>query len=109
VESKLLWPIVGFVGYAIVINAVAYGMFALDKTAAMRGEWRISERALLLVALVGGSVGAITAQQRLRHKTRKEPFRSVLYGTVLFQIAGLTYLYLNRAAVSKLVNAIATL
>ena len=102
----MLWLIVG---YVIVINAVAYGMFALDKTAAVRGEWRISEGALLLVALFGGSVGAITAQQRLRHKSRKEPFRSMLYGTVLLQMAGLTYLYLNRAALSKFVNAIAIL
>ena len=103
----MLWLIV--VGYLIVINAAAYVMFALDKTAAVRGEWRISEGTLLLVALVGGSVGAITAQQRLRHKTRKEPFRSMLYGTVVLQVVGLAYLYSNRAAISDFVNAIASL
>nr|KZA97508.1 hypothetical protein A4A59_04610 [Rhizobium leguminosarum] len=35
-------------------------------------------RSLLFLALIGGSLGAVAAQQLLRHKTRKEPFRSIL-------------------------------
>jgi uncharacterized membrane protein YsdA (DUF1294 family) len=56
----------------------------VDKQAAIDGTWRISERTLLGIAFIGGSLGAVTAQQVLRHKTRKEPFR-----TLLMMIVGL--------------------
>jgi uncharacterized membrane protein YsdA (DUF1294 family) len=89
---KLLW-LVG--GYLIVINLLAFGMFALDKNAARQGSWRISEGTLLFSALAGGTLGAISAQQMLRHKTRKEPFRSLLYATALLQFGVIIYLCLN--------------
>lgn len=72
-----------------VTNLVAFAAFGLDKRLAQAGSWRISESTLLGLALVGGSVGAIGAQHLFRHKTRKEPFRSTLYGIVLLQIGGL--------------------
>lgn len=59
-----------------------------DRQAARNGEWRIRESTLLSLALVGGSMGAISAQRLLRHKTRKEPFRSILLSIVILQ-AGL--------------------
>lgn len=92
--------------YLIAINALAIGMFALDKYAAEHGEWRIAEGTLLFTALFGGSPGAITAQHWLRHKNRKEPFRTMLYVTALCQIGALIYLYVNRATFFKFVNAI---
>jgi uncharacterized membrane protein YsdA (DUF1294 family) len=65
--------------FIVVINTAAFLTFAWDKYSAKNGIWRVSEGTLLLMALVGGSLGAITAQQMFRHKTRKEPFRSTLY------------------------------
>jgi uncharacterized membrane protein YsdA (DUF1294 family) len=59
---------------------------------------RISEASLLFVALIGGSVGAIIAQQTLRHKTRKEPFRSVLWGISVVQVIALVVLAVRRPA-----------
>ena len=71
-------------GMFCLLNALTYGLFALDKRRARAGAWRIPERSLLLAALLGGSIGAKLAQHRLRHKTFKEPFR-----TQLNAIAGL--------------------
>lgn len=59
-------------------SVVAYEMFALDKRCALLGRWRVSESQLLFWAMIGGWPGAKLAQRRLRHKTRKEPFRSRL-------------------------------
>jgi uncharacterized membrane protein YsdA (DUF1294 family) len=59
-------------------NLAAFLAFALDKRRAENGAWRISERTLLTFAFYGGSLGALLAQQVLRHKTRKEPFRTYL-------------------------------
>jgi uncharacterized membrane protein YsdA (DUF1294 family) len=74
-----------FLGYCVAVNAIAFGMFAWDKFRAQESGWRISEASLLFVALIGGSIGAVFAQYRLRHKTRKEPFRSILFGICVLQ------------------------
>ncbi len=55
----------------------------------MRGERRIPERTLLGVVLAGGGPGGVAAQQWLRHKTRKEPFRSLLWAITAAEMAGL--------------------
>ncbi|TAV89245.1 DUF1294 domain-containing protein [Rhizobium leguminosarum] len=62
----------------LVLNLSAFSIYFMDKQAARHGRRRISERTLLILALIGGSLGALAAQQLLRHKTRKEPFRSIL-------------------------------
>ena len=59
----------------------------LDKRFATLGGHRISERTLLTLAAIGGSLGAIAAQQAFRHKTRKEPFRTLLWITPVWQAA----------------------
>ncbi|MGH7019709.1 MAG: DUF1294 domain-containing protein [Brevundimonas sp.] len=58
-------------------NLIAFGLFWFDKKAAENGDWRISESTLLWAVLFGG-LGAWMGQHILRHKTRKEPFRSRL-------------------------------
>ena len=60
--------------YLIAVNAVTWMMYGLDKWKAKSGKWRISERALLLAALAGGSVGALAGRMMFRHKTKKPKF-----------------------------------
>lgn len=74
--------------YMAAINVVTYLAFWIDKERARAGRYRIPERRLLLLALMGGSPAAMLAQRRLRHKTRKQPFATLLGGIVFLQ-AGL--------------------
>jgi uncharacterized membrane protein YsdA (DUF1294 family) len=62
-------------------------MYADDKQRAKLGEWRIRERTLLLVAFFGGWPGAIYAQRRFRHKTKKFPFQVNFWGIVATHLA----------------------
>lgn len=78
--------------YLIAINAATFAAFALDKRAAARRLRRVPERRLLLLAAFGGSPGALIGQQALRHKTRKEPFRTRLRAIVCVQALGLAAL-----------------
>lgn len=67
-------------GYTIVltylelINLVSFVLYGVDKRRARRGRWRIPESALILVAVIGGSVGALGGMYLFRHKTRKPRF-----------------------------------
>jgi uncharacterized membrane protein YsdA (DUF1294 family) len=70
----------------VLVNFAAFLLFWLDKDAARRGLGRIPERTLLLVAALGGGLGALLAQQILRHKTRKQPFRTQLFLIVLAEL-----------------------
>jgi uncharacterized membrane protein YsdA (DUF1294 family) len=80
--------------YALIINAITYFLFGFDKRAAERGNSRIPEKTLLLASALGGSVGAVMAQRRFRHKTQKQPFKALLYGIIAAQMALIsTYFY----------------
>jgi uncharacterized membrane protein YsdA (DUF1294 family) len=62
--------------------------YALDKSAAQAGRWRISENTLLMLGLAGGWPGAILAQQLLRHKTSKRSFQTAFWFTVVLNVTG---------------------
>lgn len=78
--------------YLVAINLFAALCFAWDKYCAMRDMWRVPERTLLSLAAAGGSIGAITASQWLRHKTYKEPFRTNLRMILAVQVVAVVAL-----------------
>ena len=59
----------------LVLSALAFAVYGWDKWCAARGRSRVSERALVLWALVGGWPGAYLAMRTFRHKTSKPSFR----------------------------------
>ncbi|CAN7147511.1 DUF1294 domain-containing protein [Pararhizobium sp. LjRoot255] len=73
----------------LLINALTFCVFWWDKDAARKGRWRVPESRLLWLALIGGSPGAVLAQRLLRHKTRKEPFRTQLMLICALHLVGL--------------------
>lgn len=67
----------------MVASLLTFIMYAVDKSAARKGAWRTQESTLHLLSLAGGWPGALVAQQKLRHKSKKQSFRSVFWLTVL--------------------------
>jgi len=76
----------------VVLSAAAFVAYRLDKQAAREGRWRTEESALHLMALLGGWPGALVAQRRYRHKTRKISFQAVFWLTVLGNLSVLAWL-----------------
>jgi uncharacterized membrane protein YsdA (DUF1294 family) len=69
----------------LLANMVAFALFGMDKRYARLGLRRLSERTLLLSALAGGSAGALAGRRFFRHKTRKQPFSTLLWLIVAVQ------------------------
>jgi len=69
--SSSWWVVYGAASLACFIG------YGLDKRAAERGNWRVSETILILLGLAGGWPGALIAQETFRHKTRKISFRTL--------------------------------
>ena len=60
--------------YLEFVNLAAFVLYGIDKYRAKRGRWRIPEATLILIAVIGGSIGALGGMYLFRHKTRKPKF-----------------------------------
>ena len=69
----------------IGLNLIAFLAFGIDKARAEAGAWRVQESTLLLLALLGGTLGAYAGRALFRHKTRKQPFSARLHGVAALQ------------------------
>ena len=73
--------------YLAVVNLLAFAMYGIDKRKAQIHAWRISEKALFIVAFMGGSLGAVIGMHLFHHKTRHWYFRYGLPAVLLLQVA----------------------
>ena len=92
-----------------IVSLLTFIMYSVDKSAAQNGDWRTSESTLHFLSLAGGWPGALIAQQKLRHKSKKQPFRIVFWGTVILNFTGFIWLLTpkgNTFLQSILVNII---
>ena len=76
--------------YLIVINVVTFLVYGIDKWKAKQGSWRISEATLLMLAVIGGTIGALLGMQVWRHKTMHLKFK---YGLPLILLAQIALIY----------------
>lgn len=80
--------------FLALVNIVTFLSFRHDKRRAVTGGRRVREADLLLLALIGGSPAALLARHLFRHKTRKQPFSTLLWLIVGVQIGALIGLLL---------------
>lgn len=67
----------------LISSVITFIVYAHDKSAAQKKQWRIPENTLHILATIGGWPGALLAQNWLRHKSQKTSFRAVFWMTVL--------------------------
>ena len=80
--------------YLLAINAVAFIMYGIDKYKAKKAKWRIPEATLLLLALLGGSIGTWMGMKVWHHKTMHKKFKYAIPAILLIQIALMEYLHM---------------
>lgn len=96
------WPIV--TGYLVLISLSTFGLYWHDKRRARNGGWRVTEKLLHLLELLGGWPAAFLAQRLLHHKNSKRSYQIAFWLIVaLHQAIALDYLLAWRIS-SRLFN-----
>ena len=79
--------------YLIAINVITFLTYGIDKLKAKKGKWRIPESTLLLLAIIGGSIGAWLGIKVWHHKTLHKKFKYGIPLIVIAQIAIAVYIF----------------
>ena len=82
-------------GYLIIVNIVSFILYGIDKYKAKRGKWRISEATLLMMAVIGGSIGAWVGMRLWHHKTMHKKFKYGIPIIIILQVVLAVYLLTN--------------
>ena len=69
-RDLLTTPAVALAVWLIAINVVTFAVYGIDKRRARRGAWRVPEKTLFLLPLLGGSLGALLGMRVFHHKTK---------------------------------------
>ena len=77
--------------YILIINVITFLIMWFDKHEAKIGDWRVPERTLFLLVLLGGGIGGIAGMYVFRHKTRKWYFKIGFPAILIMQIVFIIY------------------
>ena len=83
-------------GYLLAVNITSFLLYGIDKYKAKKGRWRISEATLLLMAVIGGSIGAWGGMRIWHHKTMHKKFKYGIPIIIIMQVALAVYLHTNN-------------
>lgn len=85
-------PLKNILIYFLVMNIITFLIMGYDKHEAKVNQWRISEKALFLFCLFGGSIGGICGMYAFRHKTQKWYFKIGFPLILIIQIGIIIYM-----------------
>ncbi|MGP1435393.1 MAG: DUF1294 domain-containing protein [Phocaeicola sp.] len=78
--------------YLIIINLITFAIYGIDKWKARYHRWRVSEATLILLAVIGGALGASIGMEIFRHKTQHWKFKILVPLLLVFWIVIIGYL-----------------
>ena len=81
--------------YLFAINIVSFFLYGIDKYKAKKGQWRIPEATLLMIAVIGGSIGAWVGMRLWHHKTMHKKFKYGIPIIIILQVVLAVYLLTN--------------
>lgn len=79
--------------YLLAVNLLTFATYGIDKYKARHARWRVREVSLLLLAALGGSIGALLGMHLFRHKTQHKKFRYGVPLILLAQVAVAVFCY----------------
>lgn len=79
--------------YLLAVNLLTFATYGIDKYKARHARWRVREASLLLLAALGGSIGALLGMHLFHHKTQHKKFRYGVPLILLAQVAVAVFCY----------------
>ncbi|MCC3867097.1 DUF1294 domain-containing protein [Terrisporobacter mayombei] len=76
--------------YSIIINLIGFFIMNIDKKKAINNTYRIPEKNLFFICIIGGSLGLLMGMYKFHHKTKHNKF---VYGVPLLLIANIIMSY----------------
>ncbi|MDR3598298.1 DUF1294 domain-containing protein [Clostridium sp.] len=78
--------------YLLLINFIGFIIMLIDKQRAIHKEWRIPEKTLIGISIIGGSIGMLLGMSTFRHKTKHKKFTIGVPFILLMQISLIIFL-----------------
>jgi len=82
--------------YLIITNVFTFVIYGIDKWKARHDRWRVPESVLILLAILGGSLGALLAMRLFHHKTKKNKFAFGIPIILVLQISAMIFYACNQ-------------
>lgn len=82
--------------YLLIANVITFAIYGIDKWKARHDRWRVPESVLILLAIIGGSLGALLAMRMFHHKTKKNKFAFGIPIILVLQISAMIIYACNQ-------------
>ena len=90
-DIKNIFRMQNIIIYLIIINIIGFLVMYIDKQKAQKGKWRIPEKTIFIITVLGGGIGTISGMYAFRHKTQKLHFTIGLPTITILEIIGVIY------------------
>lgn len=90
-DIKNIFTMQNIIIYLIIINIIGFLVMYIDKQKAKKGKWRIPEKTIFIITVLGGGIGTISGMYTFRHKTQKLHFTIGLPTITILEIIGVIY------------------
>lgn len=81
--------------YLLIINVVTFIIAGIDKRAAVYNRWRVPEKTLFGLSIIGGAVGLYIAMFFFRHKTKHASFTIGIPVIIVIHLVLIWYFFFN--------------
>ncbi len=82
--------------YFVIINLIGILAMYIDKKKAIKGSWRIQEKTLIMISVLGGGIGALIGMYLFRHKTKKLKFTIGIPVIIICEVILICFLFFNN-------------
>ena len=109
-DIKNIFTMQNIIIYLIIINIIGFLVMYIDKQKAKKGKWRIPEKTIFIITVLGGGIGTISGMYAFRHKTQKLHFTIGLPTITILEIIfwinknDIMYIIKNNKKATKLVK-----
>ena len=95
-DIKNIFTMQNIIIYLIIINIIGFLVMYIDKQKAKKGKWRIPEKTIFIITVLGGGIGTTAGMYTFRHKTQKLGFVIGFPFITILEIVTIIYFIIRK-------------